>query len=175
MSDEYCIMDARVAKCESILNYTFINKELCLEALQLAGGIPIFGGKCRMIYAGKTYWIPKNERLECLGDAVLTFVLAKLWYPTNTDEGYFNKMIKEPNVMNANLGSVGGMLGLDKCALLNQGTVYIGTKKIADIVEALIGAVMQDGDLAAAEKVIKTLGLVPQELLKGDGGVKSIL
>ncbi|KAF2106827.1 ribonuclease III domain-containing protein [Lophiotrema nucula] len=154
-------MDQKVANAERILDYTFTKKELCLEALQFVGGP---GGSCApMIFGGITYSVPKYERLEAYGDKMLDYVLIELWVHTLLDKGRWDG-IRQKTACNANLGQVGRKLGLNECALLQKGTEMIGDERVADLVEALIGAVKLDGGLEALEKVVRTLGLVPKEL-----------
>jgi dsRNA-specific ribonuclease len=69
--------DAKVSECERILDYTFTNKHLILEALQMQGsmlnsGAPVF-------FDGKWLNIPLNKKLASHGDTVFDCIVNSLW------------------------------------------------------------------------------------------------
>jgi ribonuclease III len=105
-----------------------------------------------------------NERLEFLGDAVLDLVVSHrvmTRYP-KAHEGDLS-VTRQQLVSEAALSGVSGDLGLGQYILLGKGEEKSGgrakAKILADMFEALIGAVYLDGGYAAAwEMVDRVLG-----------------
>jgi ribonuclease-3 len=107
---------------------------------------------------------PSNERLEFLGDAVLSLVVARYTYdryPTFA-EGHLAKV--RSAVVNARvLAEVAGRLGVGDVLLLGRGEEASGGRKkasiLADAFEAVLGAVYLDAGWDAAEQlVLRELG-----------------
>ncbi len=107
---------------------------------------------------------PSNERLEFLGDAVLSLVVARYTYdryPTFA-EGQLAKI--RSAVVNARvLAGVAGRLGLGDVLLLGRGEEASGGRTkasiLADAFEAVLGAVYLDaGWDAAVQLVLRELG-----------------
>ncbi len=96
------------------------------------------------------------ERLEFLGDAVLDLVLADYLYNNHKDtEGEMTKVRASYVCENANY-SYATSLQLQNYVLLGHGEQKEGMKKtiIADIFEALMGAIYLDLGYATARKVV---------------------
>jgi len=96
------------------------------------------------------------ERLEFLGDAVLDLVVADYLYKNHKDsEGEMTKRRASFVCENANY-SYATNLGLQNYLLLGNGEQKEGIKKsvVADIFEALMGAIYIDLGYATARKVI---------------------
>nr|MDE7149387.1 hypothetical protein [Bacteroidales bacterium] len=97
-----------------------------------------------------------NERLEYLGDAVLSVVIADYLfkkYPTQ-DEGFLTEM-RSKIVSRASLNKVGQHMGLHKMIQLDQGHGNGGFKSVdGDALEALIGAVFLDKGFRFTQKII---------------------
>ena len=96
------------------------------------------------------------ERLEFLGDAVLDLVVADYLYRYHKDsEGEMTKRRASFVCENANY-SYATSLGLQKYLLLGNGEQKEGIKKaiVADIFEALMGAIYIDLGYATARKVV---------------------
>ncbi len=96
------------------------------------------------------------ERLEFLGDAVLDLVVADYLYRYHKDsEGEMTKRRASFVCENANY-SYATSLGLQNYLLLGNGEQKEGIKKaiVADIFEALMGAIYIDLGYATARKVI---------------------
>jgi ribonuclease-3 len=74
-------IDQKIFRAERILNYTFLNKALCAEALQMAAPLALlnFDGNLQRVY--------RNNRLAILGDATLAQTMCKMWYSATTVEG----------------------------------------------------------------------------------------
>ncbi len=131
------------------------------------------------------------ERLEFLGDSVLNFAVAVLVYRTypEADEGDLSRY-RASLVSGQSLAEVASELGLGEQLRLGSGELKTGgfrrSSILADALEALFGAVYQDGGFDAARAVIERLfagrlALLPeardlkdpktrlQELLQGRG------
>ena len=96
------------------------------------------------------------ERLEFLGDAVLDLVMADYLYSNHKDdEGLMTKVRASYVCENANYCYATG-LNLQNYILLGHGEQKEGIKKaiLADIFEALMGAIYIDLGYATARKVI---------------------
>jgi hypothetical protein len=78
-------MDQPLALAESILNHTFADKMLGLEALMMAGGPNGTPGLVR--YGGEWRAVEKNDRLAVHGDRQLAANLSEAWYSTGQPKG----------------------------------------------------------------------------------------
>lgn len=65
---------------------------------------------------------------------------------------------------NGNLSQVGSQLGLGACINLNPGTIAVSARAMATAVEAILGAVHQDGGDAALARVMADIGLTHEFL-----------
>jgi ribonuclease-3 len=103
-----------------------------------------------------------NERLEFLGDAILSFVVADYLYHelTRIDEGQLSRM-RAHLVKGETLAKVGRQLSLGGILNLGQGEQRSGGTErnsiLSDAVEAIIAAVYLDGGLTAASDLIHRL------------------
>jgi ribonuclease-3 len=103
-----------------------------------------------------------NERLEFLGDAVLSFVMAELLFArfTEASEGDLSRY-RSSLVSGEVLADVGESLNIGDHLRLGAGELKSGGFRrrsiLADAVEALLGAVFVDGGLEAARGVIGQL------------------
>lgn len=110
-------------------------------------------------YAYEHGGLPTNERLEFLGDAVLSIVVTDHLYNTYDDlpEGHLAKLRASVVNMNA-LADVARGIGVGDWLLLGRGEEFSGGRDkasiLADTFEALLGAVYLDRGLACASKVI---------------------
>jgi ribonuclease-3 len=110
-----------------------------------------------------------NERLEFLGDAVLSVTMAHLLVERFPDlnEGDLSRL-RASLVNERRLAQVGRAMGLGRLLLLGKGEEQSGGRRkpslIADAVEAVLGAVYLDGGLEAAFRVVrKFLGPLLEE------------
>ncbi|KAF2008087.1 ribonuclease III [Amniculicola lignicola CBS 123094] len=156
----YHDMTTALDLCEHILEYTFTDKSLGLEALHMGSSLVQ-----ALSYKGKIYRVTKNDRLETMGDKVLDYVLAKEWYPTGLSKALYDNL-RQKKASNTSLFRAGQKLGLNACVLVNAGC-SVSERMMADAVEAIIGAVQIDGGWDAAEKVIQRLGLLDHPILTG--------
>jgi ribonuclease-3 len=105
---------------------------------------------------------PNNERLEFLGDAVLSLVIAHQLYGAFPDasEGDLSRL-RARVVSREPLAEVAGELGIGEMLQLGSGELRSGGFRrqsiLADALEALCGAVFLDGGLAAVQPVIERL------------------
>jgi len=103
-----------------------------------------------------------NERLEYLGDSFLSFATARRLYDLRPqdDEGDLSRA-RASLVNQATLATIGQRLQLDAQVILGPGELRSGGAQrvavLADVVEALIGAVLLDGGATAAEALIDLL------------------
>ena len=103
-----------------------------------------------------------NERLEYLGDAVLSFVVAEMLYETHPEasEGELSRY-RASLVSGDALGAVALELGLGEHLHLGEGELKSGGQRrasiLADALEALVGAVYLDQGLDAARMVAARL------------------
>lgn len=103
-----------------------------------------------------------NERLEFLGDSVLSIVVTDHLFTAHPElpEGALAK-IRSSVVNEASLATVAADLGIGDCLRLGKGEAASGgrTKSsiLADAMEAIIGAVYVDGGYDAARRVVLPL------------------
>lgn len=96
-----------------------------------------------------------NERLEYLGDAVLSTVVAKYLfkrYPFE-NEGFLTES-RSKLVSRKNLNGLARKLGLPEMVTKNHENNRIGSSLGGDALEALVGAIFLDRGFPAAEKFI---------------------
>lgn len=131
------------------LTYTFRNPELLKNALTHSS------------YANehRDRGIKNNERLEFLGDSVLSLICTKhIWNNyKNMPEGELTKL-RSAIVCESSLYELALEIGLDENLLLGKGEKQSGGARrpsvLSDAMEALIAAVYLDGGFDEAEKLI---------------------
>lgn len=69
----------KIAQVEATIAYTFINKDLIWEALQVAGST--------VTQAGDRYFPDGNKRLAILGDRIAEQIFTAEWYETGHTKG----------------------------------------------------------------------------------------
>mgnify|MGYP003650674138 CR=1 FL=1 len=121
-----------------------------------------------------------NERLEFLGDAVLSAVIAKYLfkrYPFE-NEGFLTET-RSKVVSRKNLNGLARKLGLPEIVTKNNENNRTGSSLGGDALEALVGAVFIDRGFPAAEKFILERMIDSfidlEKLLKEDANFKSRL
>ncbi len=110
----------------------------------------------------RSFGADHNERLEFLGDAVLSLAVSALLYErfAGSDEGDLTRvrahLVREDSLHRAALS-----LGLPESMRLSEGEARAGGAQrpsiLADAVEALIGATYLDGGFEAAHLVVRRL------------------
>jgi len=138
-------MDPRLEGLQQRLGHRFSQTGLLLRAL-----------------THRSYGADHNERLEFLGDAVLSLSISGLLYErfAGSDEGDLTRvrahLVREDSLHRAALS-----LGLPEAMRLSEGEARAGGAQrpsiLADAVEALIGATFIDGGFEAAHGVVRRL------------------
>lgn len=116
----------------------------------------------RQALTHRSYGAPHNERLEFLGDSVLSLAIStKLYhdFPKLT-EGELSRvrahLVKEPT-----LADIAQGLKLGDYLFLGEGELKSGGFRrpsiLADALEAIVGAVYLDGGFFEAQKILETL------------------
>lgn len=107
-----------------------------------------------------------NQRLEYLGDAVLSLIAAEHLFNSNPDarEGDMSKL-RSRLTQDRKLAKIGASLGISNHLRLGVGERKNGgserASNLADAVEAIIGAAWMDGGARAANKIFKKV-FVPE-------------
>lgn len=141
--------DSQLTEFESIIGYSFKNRNLLKNALTHSS------------YANEKHWryTANNERLEFLGDAVLELISSECIYKTNTNmvEGKMTKM-RASLVCELSLASAAREIHLGEFLYLGKGERNTGGASrdsiLSDAFEAVIGAMYLDGGLDMAGEFI---------------------
>lgn len=146
---------------EKRCGYVFKDKQLLKKALTLSSYDNSFN----------------NEGLECMGDALLTFLVAEKYYAENLTEGEIT-VKKQELLSDEALRPVSERLGLAAALIKNKGDTT-NKKAVPSAYEAFVAAIYLDGGLDAARKfALSTLTPLPnaqnyiaevQELLQSRG------
>ncbi|MBQ8827361.1 MAG: ribonuclease III [Oscillospiraceae bacterium] len=143
---------------EKVIGYTFKNKELLHEALSHSS------------YANEhKHGRHSNERLEFLGDSVLSIVVSEHLFAhfKHLPEGELTK-IRASLVCEKALYEFSKKIELGRFIFLGKGEENSGGRErpsiIADAFEAVIAAVYLDGGMENAKKYV--LGFIPKNLDK---------
>lgn len=100
-----------------------------------------------------------NERLEFLGDSILSFVIASTLYQRfpRSDEGDMSRM-RATLVRGYTLAQIAREFGLGECLRLGPGELKSGGYRresiLADTVEAIIGSIFLDSDIHNTGRII---------------------
>jgi ribonuclease III len=127
------------------LGHTFSNSELLQRAL-----------------AHRSIGKSNNERLEYLGDAILSFVISDVLYSrfSGADEGQLSRL-RASLVKGDTLAKISQELDVGPCLQLGPGELKSGGHRrasiLADAFEALIGAVYLDSDEPTVRRLILKL------------------
>ena len=118
-----------------------------------------------------------NERLEFLGDAMLSLAIARVLYDrrSDSDEGDLSRA-RAALVRKDTLADIGRQISIDSHLVLGSGERRSGgaqrASALADAVEAVIGAVVLDGGLDVADRVVRKLLAGPLNELPDDETLK---
>jgi ribonuclease-3 len=140
----------RYRELERRLGYRFGNPELLDRALTHRS----------YIHTPENEDLRANERLEFLGDSVLGMVTSRFLFENFPDksEGDLTKL-KSTLVSEANLSRIAKSISLGKYLNLSEEEDKSGGRErssiISDAYEAVIGAVLLDGGLIPAERMIR--------------------
>ena len=144
-----------MSELENRIHYTFKNKKLLHEALSHSS------------YANEGKRTRSNERLEFLGDSVLSIIVAKHLFThyTHLPEGELTKL-RASLVCEKSLYEFASGFGLGEFLLLGKGEELTGGRErpsiIADAFEALLAAIYLDGGMEQARKFV--LQFIPEHL-----------
>lgn len=139
---------------EESLGYSFLDRALLAEAMT------------HRSYANEhpAENLPDNERLEFLGDAVLDLVISQHLMESlpNSSEGELTR-IRAEVVSLPGLARLAKALDIGSCLLLGRGEERSGGRDkpslLADVFEALCGAVFTDSGFDSVKKVVLPLFL----------------
>ncbi|KAH3987809.1 hypothetical protein HBH52_037240 [Parastagonospora nodorum] len=90
-------IEQKIAIIEQIIGYTYTDKLICLEALQMDMD-PMY-----VSLGGIRHLVRKNKNLEAVGDAIIDAVLCKKWYEFRDSHGHrlsveqFDSQIRQRN------------------------------------------------------------------------------
>ncbi len=135
-----------IRKFERNFNYKFKNPYIILEALT------------HKSYSNKENYPYTNERLEFIGDSVLTLVVNDYLlekYPTS-NEGRLSK-IRAFIISRKNLAKIANKLNFEDIVLLSKSKNENFENKssiLSNIIEAVIGAIFLDGGFDSSKKFI---------------------
>lgn len=136
-----------INKFEDIIDYKFDNKNYILEALTHSS------------YSNENKKFEFNERLEFLGDSVLSIVVSDYLFNEENDlpEGELTKL-RANIVCEESLSEVATDIKLGKYMLLGKGEEATGGRErisiLADAFEAVIAAIYLDGGIENARKFV---------------------
>lgn len=139
-----------LAKLEKKLGIKFKNKKLLAQALVHRSYLNEAEGR----------GLASNERLEFLGDAVLEFIISKWLYERFPDfsEGPLTNL-RSNLVQKPTLAQIAKNLSLGESLLMSKGEKESGGREnpslLANSLEALIGAIYLDSDMAVTRQFIK--------------------
>jgi ribonuclease-3 len=138
-------MDPRLDGLASRLGYRFGDARLLLRAL-----------------THRSHGADHNERLEFLGDAVLSLAISRLLYErfAGSDEGDLTR-VRAHLVREDSLHRAAVQLGLPEVLRMSEGEARAGGAQrpsiLADALEAVIGATFVDGGFDAAAALVRRL------------------
>lgn len=159
-----------ITSVEAVLGYTFTDRNCLWEALQAPGsGVSVAGN--RQIPEG-------NKRLALKGDAAIRNVIIEDWFSTHRRRGRTLLALKElstklsnvefaavadsilqSQVSNNNLQRICNLHGLQRFINLNPSSRgSIPPRTMYDTMEAILGAVAEDGGDEALRAVMHRLG-----------------
>ena len=142
-------MNNKLQELESIIGYTFQNKEYLRHALTHSS----YANEKKL---GK---IGSNERLEFLGDAVLELISSDFLYAKypQVPEGELTKK-RASLVCEPSLAFCARAFDLPRFLLLGKGEDMTGGRNrdsiVSDATEALLGAIYLDGGFASAKEFV---------------------
>lgn len=164
--------EERVAHVEGLLQYQFQEPRLLLHALTHRSFVNEFPDASPEGH---------NERLEFLGDAVLSLAATDVLVgrDSDADEGILSKR-RAAYVSEAALFAAVDKLGFGECLRMGKGQKKDGGANlpslVSDAVEAVFAAVYLDGGFEAAKKSIHALlGEPPEELNEVGPDPKTLL
>lgn len=138
-------MDARLTALQNRLGYRFTQPDLLTRAV-----------------THRSFGVDHNERLEFLGDVVLSLAISDLLFErfAGSDEGDLTR-VRAHLVREDSLHKVAVLIGLPEVLRLSEGEARGGGAQrpsiLADALEAVIGAAYRDGGFEAAQALVQRL------------------
>jgi ribonuclease III len=138
-------VDARLTALQNRLGYRFTQPELLTRAV-----------------THRSFGADHNERLEFLGDVVLSLAISDLLFErfAGSDEGDLTR-VRAHLVREDTLHKVAVLIGLPEVLRLSEGEARGGGAQrpsiLADALEAVIGATYRDGGFEAAQALVQRL------------------
>ena len=154
---------SRLEEFEQKLGYSFKNKELLIEALTHSS----YANESGRLHDDHHHVRNSNERLEFLGDSVLSVVVSEYLFEKCTEypEGELSKT-RATLVCEKSLAKFAEQIDLNEYIFLGKGELANGGKYrpsiISDAFEAVIAAVYLDGGFEAAKKYV--LRFIPENV-----------
>jgi len=135
----------RMEKLQDKIGYRFKQPKLLQQAL-----------------THKSYSKTNNERLEFMGDAVLGYLVGSMLYRQYPDvQEDALSLMRAQLVRGKTLAQVALSIQLPECLLLGSGELRSGGRErasiLADALEAVIGAVHEDGGIEQAQRLVHQL------------------
>lgn len=131
--------------------------------------------------AAKELGVPSYERLEFLGDSILSFTIAKHLFETWPDEseGFLSKL-RTKLTCSATLANFGRALGLQKYVTMTAADFEAGRHlidaTIEDAFEALVAAIYMDRGLVVARTfILRLVGMVDRDSLLAENNFKDVI
>jgi len=138
-------VDARLTALQNRLGYRFTQPDLLTRAV-----------------THRSFGVDHNERLEFLGDVVLSLAISDLLFErfAGSDEGDLTR-VRAHLVREDSLHKVAVLIGLPEVLRLSEGEARGGGAQrpsiLADALEAVIGAAYRDGGFEAAQALVQRL------------------
>jgi ribonuclease-3 len=151
-------MEAALKELEAALGYEFASRELLVRALthrSLANQLAHESGTLDAADAGD------NERLEFLGDAVLSLVVAEALFASHPEwhEGELTR-VRAQLVSRQYMARVATAIGMGKHLRLSRGEERSGLRNkstvLSNTMEAVMGALFLDGGLEPVRAFVRT-------------------
>ncbi|WP_196811873.1 ribonuclease III [Butyrivibrio sp. VCB2001] len=164
------IKDEDISRFEQLIGYTFRDKQLLIQAFTHSS----------FVNEQKINRHPDYERLEFLGDAVLEMISSAYLFRKFPDkkEGEMSKM-RASLVCEGALAFDAKELDLKSYILLGKGEEATGGRDkesiIADVMEAVIGALFLDGGIEQSKRFIDSYILTNTDAVVMFGDSKSML
>ena len=164
------LTEQEIQEFENKIGYTFKNKDLLIQAFTHSS----------QVNEQKINKRPDYERLEFLGDAVLEMISSAYLFKTYPEkkEGEMSK-IRASLVCEPALAYCSEQIELKKYIQLGKGEEATGGRNkesiIADVMEAVIGALYLDGGIEESKKFIDSYVLTNADSMQMFSDSKSIL
>ena len=164
------LTEQEIQEFDNKIGYTFKNKDLLIQAFTHSS----------QVNEQKINKKPDYERLEFLGDAVLEMISSAYLFKTYPEkkEGEMSK-IRASLVCEPALAYCSEQIELKKYIQLGKGEEATGGRNkesiIADVMEAVIGALFLDGGIEESKKFIDSYVLTNADSMQMFSDSKSIL